>query len=85
VEGKCDKCNGKVIQRSDDKEEIIRNRLAVYRESTEPLIGYYKTKNSYFTVDGLRSIEEVQREILHILGITKIRTRVSSVVRSNAV
>lgn len=85
VEGKCDKCNGKVIQRSDDKEEIIRNRLAVYRESTEPLIGYYKAKNSYFTVDGLRSIEEVQREILHILGITKIRTRVSGVVRSNAV
>jgi adenylate kinase len=40
-EGVCDKCGGHIVQRADDKPEIIENRLAVYEESTRPLIDYY--------------------------------------------
>ena len=43
-EGICDKCNGKIIQRKDDTEEIIKASLEIYRKQSEPLIEYYKNK-----------------------------------------
>jgi len=42
TEGVCDVCGGELYQRSDDNEETVRNRLAVYRRQTAPLIGYYE-------------------------------------------
>lgn len=42
--GVCDNCGGRLIQRSDDKEEIVRERMMVYRENTEPLIRYYQER-----------------------------------------
>jgi adenylate kinase len=44
VEGKCDKCGGELYQRSDDNEEVIKNRLQVYQNQTSPLLVYYKEK-----------------------------------------
>lgn len=52
VSGICDRCQGTLIQRSDDKEEVIRKRLAVYHEQTEPLIAYYKKNGKLTTIDG---------------------------------
>jgi len=43
-EGICDKCGGKLYQREDDKPEVVRERLNVYRRQTEPLIEYYSEK-----------------------------------------
>jgi len=43
-EGICDKCGGKLYQREDDKPEVIKERLDVYRRQTEPLIEYYSKK-----------------------------------------
>lgn len=40
----CDKCGARLIQRDDDKEEVIRKRLEVYHQQTKPLIEYYKSK-----------------------------------------
>jgi len=40
----CDKCGARLIQRDDDKEEVIRKRLEVYRQQTKPLIEYYKSR-----------------------------------------
>jgi len=40
----CDKCGARLIQRDDDKEEVIRKRLEVYHQQTKPLIEYYKNK-----------------------------------------
>jgi adenylate kinase len=51
VEGVCDKCGGEVIQRDDDKESVIRNRLAVFHGQTAPLIDYYRNKKLLVTVD----------------------------------
>ena len=43
-EGICDKCGGKLYRREDDKPEVIRERLNIYRKQTEPLIDYYTKK-----------------------------------------
>lgn len=50
VENVCDKCGGPLYQRSDDKAEVIQNRLDVYEKQTSPLIQYYKSKNVPFIV-----------------------------------
>lgn len=50
-EGICDKCGGDVIQRDDDKESVIRNRLSVFHQQTAPLINYYADKGLLVTVD----------------------------------
>ena len=51
VAGICDKCGGPVVQRDDDREEVIRKRLAVYHEQTAPLIEYYRAQGLLITVD----------------------------------
>lgn len=51
IEGICDKCGGEVIQRSDDTESVIRNRLTVFHEQTAPLIDHYRSKDILVTVD----------------------------------
>ena len=55
----CDKCSGELIQRPDDKAEVVMERLRVYHSQTEPLIQYYKDKGQLFTVDGTKSPDEV--------------------------
>ena len=62
-EGVCDKCQGKLYQRDDDKESTIRNRLKVYNNQTAPLIEYYQKKQLLSLVDGMGSIEEIFRRI----------------------
>jgi adenylate kinase len=54
--------------RSDDNEETIRNRMAVYRESTEPLVAYYRGRGVLAEVDGMGSIDEVAERIMEALG-----------------
>jgi len=44
IEGVCDKCGGELYQRDDDKPEVIRERIRVYQEQTQPLLKYYKEK-----------------------------------------
>ena len=51
VEGVCDKCGGELYQRDDDKQESILHRMDVYREQTEPLINYYKSKGKITDLD----------------------------------
>jgi adenylate kinase len=55
VEGVCDKCGGKVVQRDDETEEAISNRLDVYQEKTAPLVGYYKNEDMLLTVNATSS------------------------------
>ena len=63
----CEKCHLDLIQRDDDKPEVIRERLQVYQEQTKPLIAYYKEKKNYRPVDGSGSIEHVFDEICSVL------------------
>jgi len=57
VEGVCDKCGGELYQRADDNPEVIKNRLQVYKNQTEPLIAYYKKKEIPFVVSGTKSLD----------------------------
>ena len=61
VEGVCDICSGSVIQRDDDKESVIRNRLGVYHEQTAPLIEYYAKKGLLKRVDATGARDVVLR------------------------
>jgi len=67
VAGRCDTCNGHLVQREDDREETVRRRLQVYREQTEPLIGYYQRQGLLKRVNGLGETGEVFARISEIL------------------
>ncbi len=55
VEGKCDKCGGDVVQRDDETEEAISNRLNVYNDQTAPLVGFYKNEGLLLSVNATSS------------------------------
>ncbi len=63
----CDRCGAKLIQREDDREEVIRKRLSVYREQTAPLVEYYSERDILVKLDASRPIEEIHRRLLEIL------------------
>ncbi|MDR1474256.1 MAG: adenylate kinase [Endomicrobium sp.] len=63
VKGKCDACNGDLIQRNDDKANVVKDRLDVYEKQTRPLIDYYKKTGVLVNIDGLKSESEVFEEI----------------------
>ncbi len=69
VEGKCDKCDGLLIQREDDTADTVRTRLNVYHTQTEPLIGYYRTQGKLAHVDGVGTLDEVRARIEKVLGV----------------
>ena len=66
--GICDDCGSELIQRADDSEETVANRLRVYHEQTQPLIDFYEEEGILKTVDGTRPMEEVFAQIKAILG-----------------
>lgn len=68
VEGVCDKDGGKLLQRADDSEETIRQRLVAYEEQTAPLIDYYRKKSVLKEVDGNQKPELVARGLIEFLG-----------------
>lgn len=62
-EVKCGRCGRELKRRKDDSPETVKHRLRVYREKTEPLIGYYKDKDLLLRIDGEGDIEEIYEEI----------------------
>ena len=65
--GICDNDGGKLIQRSDDQPEIVKERFAAYERQTEPLANYYRTHGALETVDGDAGVEEVTRALNEIV------------------
>jgi len=74
IEGKDDVTGEELIQRADDKEEIVKDRLKVYHDQTQPLVAYYQAQSSkieslqYICVDGTQDIKVVQETIINKLG-----------------
>ncbi len=62
--GVCEKCGAQLIQRDDDKEDVIRNRLEVYKKQTEPLKDYYKNKGILKVIVGRGSIDDIFENVL---------------------
>jgi len=66
-EGVCDFCGKALVQRDDDREEIIRRRLDVYRQMTAPLIEYYNSRKMLYMVPGDGKLEDTVSEIKKII------------------
>jgi adenylate kinase len=64
----CTNAGGELVQREDDNEETISNRLDVYRENTEPLIDFYRERGKLTTVDAEGSIDDVYGRLLEAVG-----------------
>lgn len=67
-DGICDACGTSLTQRDDDREDVIRKRLEVYREQTAPLAAHYAKRGLLREIDGTGSIEDVKRRALAALG-----------------
>ena len=66
--GKCPKCSStEVVRRADDNEDSLRQRLMEYYKKTSSLIGYYYAKGDHVSVNGLASVEEVEKSIAAVL------------------
>lgn len=68
VPGVCDVTGEPLIQRDDDKEEVIRKRMDVYNSTVEPVLKYYEDKGILTTVSAENSVEDVYNEILNVLN-----------------
>ncbi|MDI6780513.1 MAG: adenylate kinase [bacterium] len=60
-------CGGKLYHRPDDEEDVVRRRLKVYKETTEPLIGYYQQKGLLRVIDGTEEIENIFKQLVSVL------------------
>ena len=66
VPGVCDADGGKLVQRTDDQPEVVKERLAAYERQTKPLADYYRSHGVLEIVDGTASVEDVSRALVEI-------------------
>jgi len=71
VEGICDNDGGELVQRPDDREEVIRQRLLAYERQTSPLVNYYRRLGFLHEIDASKSVPEVEQEIAQ--AVTSLR------------
>ena len=63
VEGICDKCGSKLTPRKDDNEETIRNRLNTYYATSQPVIDFYKERNTLYPAEVSKTINKMGRDV----------------------
>jgi len=68
INGVCDRCSDRLVQRSDDQREAIETRLRVYEEQTAPLIGYYEKKHILSHLDSEGPVESVYQSLTKVLA-----------------
>jgi adenylate kinase len=71
-EGVCDQDGSRLIQRDDDKPDVIRNRLRVYHDQTEPLVEFYDEQGLMRRIDGTRSAAEVHDHIRAVIATLRL-------------
>jgi adenylate kinase len=77
----CDACSASLVQRQDDKHEVIEERLRVYHLETEPLIAYYQKKANYHPIEGDKDIESVFQNIQTVLQAELTKSNRSEAIR----
>jgi adenylate kinase len=75
TEGRCDVCGGELVSREDDTEEALAERLRLYHEKIDPVLELFRGKEYVVTVDARASIDTVQRDIRHGLGLPEPEPR----------
>jgi adenylate kinase len=68
IAGRCDCCGGPLVQRADDRVETVEERMAIYRQSTQPLFEYYQNRGLLKTVDGIGTIDDIAKRIVEAIG-----------------
>jgi adenylate kinase family enzyme len=68
----CDICQGRVIQRPDDRPEVIMNRLNTYEQQTKPLVDYYRSQGILKIVVSKGSIDDVFQQVQKVLGTISV-------------
>lgn len=68
VEGQCDKCGGELVQRPDDKAEVVLERLRVYHSQTKPLVDFYDKKGVLKRFDGTKTPDEVFINVMKVFN-----------------
>ena len=63
-DGICDLCSGELIQRADDTEETVLNRIDVYNKQTKPLVDYYDKAGVIINIDGNKDLDDVLADII---------------------
>ena len=71
VEGICDACGGALIQREDDKAEVIKHRLNVYAEQTAPIINFYRNEGLLITINASGSVSDITAAAISALSRVK--------------
>ena len=75
-EGVCDQDGSRLIQRDDDQPDVIRNRLRVYHDQTEPLVEYYDEQGLMRRIDGTRTPVEVHDHIRAVIATLRLEENV---------
>jgi len=75
-EDKCDQDGSRLVQRDDDKPEVVENRLKVYHDNTEPLIHYYDEHGLMRRIDGTRPPAEVHDHIRAVIATLRMEENV---------
>ena len=68
VPGRCDRDGGELVQRPDDREEVIRERLGAYERQTRPLVDYYRGRGVLKDIDGMAAPATVTKNVLELLA-----------------
>jgi adenylate kinase len=71
VDGVCDKCGGKVIQREDDTETTAAKRLMVFEDLTQPLVAYYKAEQVFHEIDAAKAPAQVEAALAAVIESAK--------------
>ncbi|HEU4701066.1 MAG TPA: adenylate kinase [Conexibacter sp.] len=71
-EGRCDVDGSRLVQRDDDKPEVVQKRLEVYHAETEPLVSYYDERGLLRRIDGTRSPTEVHDHVRAVLATLRL-------------
>jgi adenylate kinase len=68
VAGVCDKCQGELYQREDDKEEVVTRRLEIYNDQTAPIVEFYKSAGLLKIISALGDVSEITKKAISTLG-----------------
>ncbi len=73
-EGICDRCDSPLVQREDEQPDVVRNRLRVYAEQTDPLLDYYRAQDLLHEVDATIGVDRVLAEIDRVVDTASKQT-----------
>ncbi len=65
--GQCDECHTALVQRKDDRAEVVAERLQVYQGTTRPLIQHYRERTAFVEVNGDKPVDEIYKSIMNIV------------------